>query len=365
MQRPRIKFDHRPRRVSGGCIRIGGTIFGVAAELRDPDGQIWALLELMDGSRSVDQVVIDLVHRFPTLTAADARSGVDQIIALGYVEDAAGDDEPGLTPRQRERYSRSRGLFGWMDLQPRGGPWHGQLALRDARVILIGLGGTGSTAALSLTMSGVGRLHCVEPDIVELSNLNRQILYTEAHIGQPKIDVALCRLSAANSEVTITGEKSRITDSDMLAEQISDYDLLVMCADTPPSIRTWASRASAIAGVPWVHGGYTGPLVTTGLYRPNGGPCYDCVRLADRDKVPQTLQTWRGISEDEPTQSANAVTAGITGQLVAHMAISALTGVPRLPANRSYAFNLVRPEHTIVFSTDKPLANCPSCGVGS
>lgn len=365
MQRPRIKFDHRPRQLAGGRVRIGGTIFGLAAEINDPDGEIWVLLELMDGSRSVDQVVADLVHRFPSMSPDQARAGVDQFIALGYVEDASGYESNPLDQRDRERYSRSQGLFGWMDLQPRVNPWHAQLRLRDASVILIGLGGTGSTAAWDLVASGVGRLHCVEPDVVELSNLNRQILYTEGDIGMPKVDVALRRLGAVNSDVIVTGEKSTVSDAGMLAELVAGHDLLVMCADRPAEIRTWASRASVTTGVPWVHGGYTGPLVTTGVYHPGQGPCYDCVRLSDRDQVPETVATWGGIGEDEPTQSANAVTAGITGHLVAHMAFSALTDVPKLPVNQSYAFSLVRPEHTIVFSTDRAHPDCVTCGSAS
>ena len=360
MQRPRIKYEHRPRRLGDGRVRIGGRIYGLAAEMRDPDGQIWAMLELLDGSRTVDQVVTHLVHQFPALSPDEARSGVEQVIAAGYIEDASELDPVELNPRERERYSRSRGLFQWMDLIPRDCSWHAQLRLRAASVIIIGIGGTGSTAAFALAASGVGHLHCVEPDTVELSNLNRQVLYTEADLGRPKLDAALERLRRHNSDVKVTGKHAEVTGPDMLTDLIQGYDLLVMSADRPSDIRTWASQASLKTGIPWVHGGYSGPLMTTGCYVPGEGPCYDCVRITGLQAEPETVAEWG--STDIPSQSANAVSCGITGYLVAHMAMSALTGVPPLLTNCTLAFSLVRPDHTITFTADGPRADCPTCG---
>ncbi len=358
MQLPRIKYEHRPRRLTDGSIRIGGRIYGLAFEIKDPDGQIWALLELLDGSRTVDQVVHHLIHQFPELRPDDARSGVEQIIAAGYVEDAAEVEPPGLTSRERERYSRSRNFFQWIDLVPRETSWHSQLKLRRSNVIIVGLGGTGGAAALALTMSGVGHLHCVEPDTVELSNLNRQILYAESDIGKPKLDAALARLQAVNSDVAITGQRLEVTSSEMLADLIRGFDLLVMTADSPPDIRTWASLASNKTKVPWVHGGYSGPMTTAGCYIPGAGPCYDCVRITSNENQPEVTAEWAG--DDRSAHSANAVSAGLTGYLVAHAAIGALTGVPALPTNCTLALSLVRQDHAVIHSADACREECPT-----
>ncbi|MGH7866141.1 MAG: hypothetical protein ACREP9_00590 [Candidatus Dormibacteraceae bacterium] len=132
MRRPRIKFEHRPVRFGEDRVRIGGRVYGIAAELTDPRGLVWALLEELDGSRSMDQVVLNLVHRFPEVSESEIRVGIDQIIGAGYVEDADDHVPADLTERDRERYGRSRAFFRWVDLTPRDTTWHAQLRLRQA-----------------------------------------------------------------------------------------------------------------------------------------------------------------------------------------------------------------------------------------
>jgi molybdopterin-synthase adenylyltransferase len=294
------------------------------------------------------------------LDCEQARRGVEQLVAAGYVEDVSPPGSVEVSDHERERYSRGRDLFRWMDLTPRDSSWHAQVRLRQAKVIVVGLGGTGSTTALALVMSGVGRLHCVEPDIVELSNLNRQVLYTEADLGQPKLSVALTRLRRYNSDITITGERTRVTGADKLADLADGYDLLVISADEPATIRTWANRASLKTRVPWVHGGYAGPQMTVGCYIPGAGPCYECVRLSSRGCEDTVAAEWAS-SSGAPFRGGNAVSAGITGLMVAHAAISQLTGIPALRTNCSLGFSLIRPDHTIVWSADGPRADCPAC----
>src|SRR5690348_13153100 len=89
MLRPRIKSEHRPVRHGDRRVRIGGIIVGIAADVLDPDGWVWALLETLDGSRTVDQVVADLVHRFPDKSTDKVRTDIDALVQAGYVEDAA------------------------------------------------------------------------------------------------------------------------------------------------------------------------------------------------------------------------------------------------------------------------------------
>lgn len=120
----------------------------------------------------MDQVVAKLVHRFPVKSAKEVRADLGTLVSAGYVEDA---DEPAphsLTAREQDRYSRSRVLWRWMDRAPRVSSWDTQLLLRQARVAVIGIGGVGGTAALALAQSGIGELHLVDPDVVEMSDLN-------------------------------------------------------------------------------------------------------------------------------------------------------------------------------------------------
>jgi len=364
MFRPRIKCEHLPVRHGDDQVQIGGNVPGVAARIVDPDGWVWALLGTLDGTRTVDQVVFELVHRFPGSSHADLRHEVlhdlDVLIEAGHVEDAAEPAPVALSAREQERYGRCRALWRWMTRGPRRSSWDAQLLLRQARVVVIGLGGTGNTAALSLALCGVGQLHCVEPDVVELSNLSRQVLFTEQDVGRPKVDAAVQRLQAHNTDITITGEALTITGPDTLMRLAARFDVVVLAADQPREIRSWTNRACHATRTAWVHGGYHGPQVNIGVYRPGTGPCYDCACLADRERGADGYTTNPRPPRRTP-QASNAVSAGISGHLTAHAAMSLITGAPRLPVNREYAFNLLTFDGDVVLALDAPSGDCPTC----
>ncbi|GGL11146.1 hypothetical protein Sme01_15390 [Sphaerisporangium melleum] len=356
MRHPKVKPEHRPHRYADGTIRIGGEIYGVAAEIDDPDGWVWAALTLMDGSRTAEEVVTRLGQEFPALRARAARSVVEQLIASGYLEEAGAVPPPELAAREADRYSRNHAFFRRVDLTPREHGWEAQLRLRNARVVVLGLGGTGGHAAWALTAAGAGRLHCVDPDVVELSNLSRQMLYGEADIGRAKAEVAVRRLRAVNSDVTVTGERRRAGSQEELAEIIAGADMLALCADEPGGhvLRVWANRACAAAGIPWAGGGYNGPLVTAGLYRP-GHPCYECVSAGEQ------ARRRPGTPVDLGGPGVLPTSAGISGLLVAHAVISEITGVPDLVPGRVSGLNLIAPDQLIdVRHPSRP--DCPVCG---
>ncbi|MEV6825215.1 ThiF family adenylyltransferase [Amycolatopsis sp. NPDC051102] len=365
MYRPRIKAKHRPVRLGDRQVRIGGTVPGIESRIPDPDGWVWALLDTLDGTRTVDQVVAELVRRFPGRLAGDVATEVFRdlgvLIRAGYVENAAEAMPAALSARERERYGRSRELFRWMARSGHRTSWDAQLRLRQARVVVIGVGGTGSTAALNLALSGVGELHCVEPDVVELSNLARQILYTERDLGRLKLDAAVRRLRARNSDIRITGEALTVTGPAELLALAVRFDLVVLAADQPAEIRTWTNRACLQTGTAWVHAGYHGPQINYGLYRPGTGPCYECIETAEgqHHAVATPLAPAAGWEE---IQAGNAVSAGVSGNLAAHTAMSLITGVPGLPANREHAFNLVTLDGHAVSTLDAPRPDCPACG---
>ena len=150
MHRPRIKYEHLPVRHGDDSVQIGGSLPGIAATIPDPDGTVWTLLTLLDGTRTVDQVVADLVHRHPEEPPDTVRTAIDTLVSAGYLEDA---DEPPpevLSDAQRERFARSRALWRWMDTAPRTTGWHAQLALRQARVTV------GARSALFLPYPKLG-----------------------------------------------------------------------------------------------------------------------------------------------------------------------------------------------------------------
>jgi molybdopterin/thiamine biosynthesis adenylyltransferase len=346
-------------RATGDRVRIGGVVYGIAAEVVDRTGAVWTMLNAADGTRSIEQIVEVVRQTHPDETEQAVRAALLTFADAGYLEDAAA-AEP-LSARETARYDRSMRFFRWIDLNRRDTPWEPQLRLRSSSVVLIGLGGTGGSAAVALAASGVGRMHCVDGDVVELSNLNRQVTYVESDLGKSKVDVCVDRMRCLNTDIVVTGEKAMVTSEEDIRRLIHGQDLLILSADQPGEIRAWANRACLDTGTPWVDAGYHGPQVTATAYVPGQGACYECNWLAEfefhRRVHPERQYTVRRGSGN----AATAVSAGLSGYLAAHLAMSLLTGVGGVEPGLIQGFNLVAVDHQVLMRNGKH-PQCPACG---
>jgi molybdopterin/thiamine biosynthesis adenylyltransferase len=366
MLKPQLKAEHTPYRISGNRIRIGGVSYGIAAEIEDPAGWVWTLLQSLNGTRSRARVIDRVVNQHPAVSRDTVRAGLAQLIKSGYVEDAAARDPAGLTERDKKRYERARGYFRWLDLTPRASTWEPQERLRRARVTVAGVGGTGGVAALALAAAGVGRLHCVDPDVVELSNLSRQVIYTEDDIGVPKAEAAVARLGRLNADIAVSGQRLRIASVADVLPLAGDCDVLLLSADQPPEVRVWTNRACNAARRPWVDAGYHGPLVQVGQYVPGSGACWECLHDASRERLAELGAN----SADAPgrgqavASAVGAVPAGISGYLAAHQVIALLTGVPPAMPGTIQAINLAALDAPFILA-DPPRRGCPGCATRS
>ena len=173
-----------------------------------------------------------------------------------------------LTDAQRARYSRHL-------LIPEVGE-AGQARLLKAKVLLIGAGGLGSPTALYLAAAGVGRLGIVDDDVVDESNLQRQILHTTDRVGMPKTESARKTLQALNPDVAVDEHRTRLTRDNAL-ELFSKYDVIVDGSDNFGT-RYLVNDACVLLGKPNVHGSifrFDGQATT---FIPGGGrPCYRCL----------------------------------------------------------------------------------------
>lgn len=154
----------------------------------------------------------------------------------------------------------------------------GQARLGQARVLLIGAGGLGSPAALYLAAAGVGTLGIVDHDTVDRSNLQRQILHTDAAVGTPKVESARHTLNALNPEVEIVGINEHLT-SDSVERIFDGYDVIVDGSDNFAT-RYLVNDACVRLGLPNVHGAvfrFDGQASVFWPGGPHGGPCYRCL----------------------------------------------------------------------------------------
>jgi len=172
-----------------------------------------------------------------------------------------------LTAEQRERYSRHL-------LVPEVG-LEGQMKLLDAKVLCLGAGGLGAPIALYLAAAGVGTLGIVDDDVVDLSNLQRQVIHTTAGIGTPKVDSAEAAVKALNPDVEVVKYQTRM-DASNIMEIIEGYDVIVDGVDNFPT-RYLLNDASVRLKIPVVSAAILGFEGQLSVFAPYQGPCYRCL----------------------------------------------------------------------------------------
>jgi adenylyltransferase/sulfurtransferase len=174
---------------------------------------------------------------------------------------------PPFRPEQFERYRRHLNLA---EIGPEG-----QAKLLAARVAVVGAGGLGCPAALYLGAAGVGTLGLIDADVVDLSNLQRQVLYGSADVGRPKVEVARERLTAQNPEVRVETHALRLTASNA-EEVLRGYDVVVDGSDNFPT-RYLVNDACVRLGTPSVYGAILRFEGQASVFDARRGPCYRCL----------------------------------------------------------------------------------------
>jgi len=242
-----------------------------------------------------------------------------------------------------ERYARH------LVLREIGGP--GQQALKAASVLIVGAGGLGAPASLYLAAAGVGRIVLVDPDVVDRSNLQRQVLYAEADIGAPKVEVAARRLSALNPHVTIEPVLARL-DAANAAELVRGVDLVLDGTDDF-GVRFCVNAACVAEGRTLVSGAIGRWTGQVGVFR--GRPCYRCL-------VPET-------PPDAETCSAVGVVgalAGVIGSMMALEAVKLIAGAGEPLAGRLLVYDALAAEtRTVRIGADPECEVCGANRLGS
>jgi molybdopterin/thiamine biosynthesis adenylyltransferase/rhodanese-related sulfurtransferase len=172
-----------------------------------------------------------------------------------------------LTIDQLERYSRH---FMLSQIGEKG-----QGKLLDAKVMLVGAGGLGSPAAYYLAAAGVGTLGIIDADVVDMSNLQRQIIHNNDRIGMPKTESAAMTIAALNPDVKVRPYTEYLT-TDNVMDIFSEYDIIVDGCDNFPT-RYLVNDAAVMLGKPIVHGSIFQFEGQASVFKPHEGPCYRCL----------------------------------------------------------------------------------------
>lgn len=226
-----------------------------------------------------------------------------------------------LTPSERLRYQRHLSL-------PEIGE-EGQCRLKAARVLVVGAGGLGSPLGLYLAAAGVGHLGLVDHDRVEVSNLQRQVLFGHQDLGRRKAEAAAARLAEINPEIEVTPHAVTLQESNVV-ELLASYDLVVDGTDNFPT-RYLVNDACVLAGKPNVYGSILRFEGQVSLFAPGrGGPCYRC--LYPEPPPPGTVPS---CAEG----GVLGVLPGVVGALQALEAIKWIAGIGRPLLGRLLLFD--------------------------
>ncbi len=246
-----------------------------------------------------------------------------------------------LTDAQRRRYSRHV-------LIPEVGE-EGQLRLLDSKVLLIGAGGLGSPAALYLAAAGVGTIGLVDDDVVDESNLQRQIIHTTDRVGMLKGESARIAIEAINPDVRVNVHPFRVTKDNVL-DLIAGYDVIVDGADNFPT-RYLLNDAALMSRTPLVHASILRFEGHASVFTPYEGPCYRCL-----------------FPEPPPPEMAPAcgeagvlgVLCGVMGNIQATEAVKLLVGAGDTLSGRLLVYDALGMTFTELKLRRDP--DCPACG---
>jgi len=213
-------------------------------------------------------------NRSLRLAKALSEAGFEDVVSLaggitGWAEEGFAVEVPGdLDEAQRVRYSRHV-------LIPEIGV-AGQQRLLEASVLVVGAGGLGSPAALYLGAAGVGRLGIVDDDLVDESNLQRQVLHSTAALGEPKVASAERRVRGLNPDVEVVAYRERLSSENVDRILDEGWEVIVDGADNFPT-RYLLNDASVWHGIPVVHGSIFRFEGQATVFSPGAGPCYRCL----------------------------------------------------------------------------------------
>jgi len=353
MRRPRIKRTIEPVRAPDGDLILMWPSGGRDFKVDQPSEEQRRLLEALDGEHTLEQ----LRERFGE---EEVDNTISQLQELEVVEDGADDDlVPAAELARLDRQLRYFSDVGSSELTPS----EAQRRLREAKVAVLGVGGLGAACARSLASIGVGEIWLVDGDRVELHNLNRQTLYTEADLGLLKVEVATARLRAFNPGIRITSTARRLESQAEIADFIDGADAVVDAADWPArDIERWCNGASFETGVPYITMSHFPPVARTGpLYVPGRTGCFNCQEIAWRRQYP----LFDVVAEERRAKPPVAATLGPACELIAgHVGLEIMHLLTGLAEPSTLGVSQMVDLRTMEIEREAvvPEPDCPVCG---
>lgn len=329
--------------------------------IEDPSPLDRAIVELIHDPSTVAELCDALTRRGHAPDPDDVAAKVGQLEELGLVGESPV-VHAGLDPEDRARYDRQLAYFG--DLLGEGAPAvAAQQRLLTASVTIVGTGALGSWTAAGLACAGVGRLVLVDDDTVELSNLNRQLLFRRDDVGRRKVDAAADALLAFNPRLEIERVHTRVGSASDVERLADGAALVVGTADSPPeSIARWLNEGCLAAGVPHITAAQFSGFVRVGpMFRPGITGCLGCQEQAAREAYPEYDALMRYRYRRRISPAALGPPSAMVGAVLSMDAVHLITGT-ETPATQGRAF--VTEMRDLAFTAEEVVRreDCEVCG---
>jgi bacteriocin biosynthesis cyclodehydratase domain-containing protein len=319
--------------------------------VRDPDAADLGLVDLLA------RQAVSEAEAYRALRSAGVAIGVEGVREKLAALTAAGLVVEAPATAADERFARQAPYLLELD-----GSGAGQARLRDASVLIVGCGGLGTWSLAALASLGVGRFVLVDHDAIEVTNLNRQILFGAGDVGRGKVDVAVEWARRFDPAIEVLGLRRKVGGATDVAELLPGNDVVILAADWPPyELGRWVNAACTAAGVPFVLAGQIPPVLKIGpTYVPGTSACFECHERGLRRAFPlyDALAAHRREHAAEATTLGPA--SGVIGGLLAIEVMHLLLGRGAATEGRALLVDMQTLE-TRWESIDRD-PSCPACG---
>lgn len=336
---------------------------GVALELEDRNYFILNVCKLLDGKKTLAQILEIISKKFPT----EANYLEDLLTVLNkeyLLEDNYTTNN--LSEYDLDRWSRNIEFFGTY-CNASDNKYLYQEKLKFSKVAVFGLGGVGSNILLNLAALGVGNIKAVDFDEVQLSNLNRQILYNEADLGILKSEVARERLQAFSPNTNFEFLNKKIKSAEDIGEIIHDQDFVISAIDQPrETMMDWFNEACIKYGLPFITGGLDSRLAMCYTIIPGKTGCIECWKFGAQDKnlLFQNLVKHQNFVPSTSPNVAIMPLISIVSGLVGSEFLKLVTGIGQPKSlGQVCTFDYLSTEIIITEKWEKNSA-CLVCGMG-
>lgn len=343
-------------------LYIGGS--GYASQVPDPTGCIEYLFQLMDGNYTTTQLYDLIQSKYPEVTYEDLTDAIEQFDEAGFLENGAFSSENLLDEYELARWARNINFLGSF-ANTQVNKYELQHRLKTARIALLGLGGLGSHLLYDLAAMGCYDIRAVEFDRVELSNLNRQILYNEADVGKLKAEVAAEHIQAFNSRLKLDVVPMRISSTEDVMDIINDREYVFCVADRPKmKIIEWVNEACVRRQTKLIVGGLDTQRALYWSVIPGETGCAECWnhQTVQQDPISAGLLTEKRRLNIGGDNAAFVPLVSLVAGLMLSEFVRMVTGIaPAVAAGRLMEIRFDSMEMQEAERWDK-VDHCPVCG---